>query len=210
MTRININLSSYLRKYLVFGTPNCSKDPLVILEEAIEGGITAFQFREKGPFSLNWKEKVNLGSKLRKLCHINNVLFIVNDDLDLAQELESDGVHVGQGDMNVEKIKRVNPHLLVGLSVSTLEEVKKSSMEKIDYIGAGPVFSTETKEDTKPVVGVKWIKQLKDLYPHLPVIGIGGINKGNVEQVLKAGADGIAFVSAVTKSNNIVEEVHQL
>lgn len=206
----SMNLSSKLRKYLVMGSQNCRRDPLVILEEAIDGGITAFQYREKGPGSLTGKEKLDLGRKLRKKCKKNNILFFINDDLELVEPLEADGIHIGQEDEHADKVRSLFPEKIIGLSVSNTEEVKNSSMESIDYIGAGPIFITDTKKDAKPVVGTDWITALRKAYPDLPIVGIGGITTKNASDVIRAGADGVAVISDITHSNNISKTLQHL
>ncbi|ARI79092.1 thiamine-phosphate diphosphorylase [Halobacillus mangrovi] len=205
-----MNLSSKLRKYLVMGSQNCKKDPLVILEEAIDGGITAFQYREKGPGSRSGKEKLDLGRKLREKCKENDILFFINDDLDLVEPLEADGIHIGQDDEDAEKVRALFPKKIIGLSVSNTEEVTNSFIDSVDYLGAGPIFSTNTKKDAKPIVGTAWITTLRKAYPDLPIVGIGGITTMNASEVIRAGADGVAVISDITHSKNISRTVKNL
>lgn len=192
------------------GSQNCSKDPVRILEEALEAGITAFQFREKGIGSLQGKEKVELGKKLREVCKRYQTPFILNDDIELADILEVDGLHVGQDDQPVEKIRKAYPDLIIGLSISNQEELQRSPIHLVDYIGAGPIFSTTTKTDAKKAVGVKWIQTLRNQYPHLPIVGIGGIQIDNANSVMEAGADGVAVISAITEATDIKVSVEKL
>ncbi|MFC4558287.1 thiamine phosphate synthase [Virgibacillus kekensis] len=199
-----------LRKYLIMGSQNCDRDPVIILEEAINSGITAFQFREKGPGSLNGRDKLELGRKLRSICKRENILFLVNDDVSLVDPLEADGIHVGQDDISVVELRRRFPDKLIGLSVSNDAEVANSPIDRVDYFGAGPIFPTSTKHDAKSPVGLEWIEKLKKLYPNLPVVGIGGINTRNASSVMKSGADGVAVISAVTRASNIKEAVERL
>ncbi|MFS0673425.1 thiamine phosphate synthase [Ornithinibacillus sp. 179-J 7C1 HS] len=199
-----------LRKYFIMGSQNCSKDPVRILEEALEAGITAFQFREKGIGSLQGKEKVELGKKLREVCKRYQTPFILNDDIELADILEVDGLHVGQDDQPVEKIRKAYPDLMIGLSISNQEELQRSPIHLVDYIGAGPIFPTTTKTDAKKAVGVKWIQTLRNQYPHLPIVGIGGIQIDNANSVMEAGADGVAVISAITEATDIKVSVEKL
>ncbi|UOQ45103.1 thiamine phosphate synthase [Halobacillus salinarum] len=205
-----MDLSLRLRKYLVMGSQDCSRNPEEILREAIAGGITAFQFREKGPHSLQGEEKIELGLKLRALCQKHDVLFIVNDDVELIHALQADGIHVGQDDQSVNDLRPKYPDLIIGLSVSNDEEVEKSPVELVDYLGAGPVFPTTTKHDASPVVGTSWLESLRSSHPHLPLVGIGGITVENARFVINAGADGVAVVSAITKAANVKEAVENL
>lgn len=204
------NLGKQLRKYFIMGSQNCDCDPIQILQEAIAGGITSFQYREKGNDSLTGEDKLKLGKQLREVCREANILFFINDDVHLAKELDVDGIHVGQDDMPVTELRTLFPDKIIGLSVSNDEEVNRSSLDVVDYIGAGPMFATSTKEDAKEPVGVEWIKSLKANFPHLPIVGIGGITVDNAYDVIHAGADGVSVISAITKSDNIAETVEKL
>lgn len=201
---------SLLRKYFIMGSQNCHKDPEEILIEAIEAGITIFQFREKGPGSLKAEAKINLGKKLRQICATNNIPFIINDDSDLVDLLEVDGIHVGQSDQSVELLRKKHPDLLIGLSISTKTELKQSNLDLVDYIGVGPIYPTRSKVDAKKAIGTGWITQLKNKYPDLPIVAIGGITENNALHVMKAGADGVSVISAITQSDNIKKTVNNL
>jgi thiamine-phosphate pyrophosphorylase len=203
-------LKKNLRRYFIMGSQNCTRDPVNILEEAIAGGITAFQYREKGNGSLNGKDKMALGLKLRELCQKNQVLFIVNDDLDLLEPLDADGIHVGQDDVSIEKIRGAFPNKIIGLSVSNADEVKQSPIHLADYLGAGPIYSTSTKEDAKEAVGLKWIQTLRAQFPAHPIVGIGGINVSNAHAVIEMGADGVSIISAITQAEDIIDVVRRL
>lgn len=203
-------MKTYLRKYFIMGSQNCDRDPEVILAEAIAAGITAFQFREKGDGSLTGEAKIALGKKLRAICRTHHVPFFINDDIELATLLNVDGIHVGQDDMLVDQLRGQFPHLIIGLSVSNETERKNSPLSVVDYVGAGPVFTTRTKEDAKQAVGTAWISALRRKHPHLPIVGIGGIDVHNAKQVIAAGADGVAVISAITKSADIAKTVSLL
>lgn len=199
-----------LRKYLIMGSQDCNGDPAKILETAVAAGITAFQFREKGDGAITGNNKLQLGLKLRSICSRHNIPFIVNDDLDLVEPLEADGIHVGQDDQSVQKVRDSFPDKIIGLSVSNQAEVAKSPIRLVDYLGAGPVFQTASKDDAKKSVGPEWIKQLRMEYPHRPIVGIGGINESNAASVMEAGADGVAVISAITNAGDIHTAVSRL
>lgn len=199
-----------LRKYFIMGSQNCERDPAEILQEAIAGGITAFQFREKGHGALHGEEKIELGKQLRAICKQHHIPFFINDDVDLVKTLAVDGIHVGQDDESATSLRKKYPNLLIGLSVSNEMELKGSPLDVVDYVGAGPVFPTETKEDAKKAVGIKWIKTLRQKYPQLPIVGIGGIHENNAAEVIAAGADGVAVISAITKADDIIKVVRTL
>lgn len=205
-----VHLKSQLRKYFIMGSQNGHLDPVKILEEAIEAGITAFQFREKGTGSLTGNAKLELGKQLRALCQHHQVPFFINDDIDLVKKLDVDGIHVGQEDMCVKEIRKQFPDKLIGLSISNQQELLESPLEVIDYVGAGAVFTTKTKADAKKAVGLEWIEKLRKEYPSLPIVGIGGINPDNAYLVREAGADGIAVVSAITEAKDIKKVVKKL
>lgn len=199
-----------LRKYFIMGSQNCKRDPVQVLEEAAGAGITAFQYREKGEGSLTGDEKINLGRKLREICKRHGIPFIVNDDVELVEILEADGIHVGQDDRSIAELRELFPDKIIGLSISDQEELEKSPLAFADYIGAGPMFPTGSKKDAKPVAGPEWIRELRRQHPDLPIVGIGGIYPENATQVLEAGADGVSFISAVTQAKDITRAVQNL
>lgn len=204
------NIRAYLRKYFIMGSQNCKTDPVEVLKEAITGGITAFQFREKGEGSCTGEAKLALGKKLRKVCLQHDIPFFINDEIDLVELLQVDGIHVGQDDIAVREIRRLYPNLLIGLSISNKRELRNSPISMIDYIGAGPIYATKTKADAKDVVGVEWIMDLRAQFPNLPIVGIGGINTANAHHVIEAGANGVSVISAITKADNKTEAIKAL
>lgn len=203
-------MANYLRKYFIMGSQDCDHNPVDILTEAVEAGITAFQFREKGKGSLEGAEKVTFGKILREICREHHVPFFINDDVELASILDVDGIHVGQGDVPVTKLRNDFPNLEIGLSISNEEELKQSPVQLVDYVGAGPVYTTGSKDDAIDAVGLDWIKSLRNKHPHLPIVGIGGITEKNAHKVMEAGADGVSVISAITKSYDIINTVKSL
>ncbi|MEQ6376328.1 thiamine phosphate synthase [Bacillaceae bacterium S4-13-56] len=204
------DVSPYLRKYFIMGSQNCERNPSKILEEAAQAGITAFQFREKGEGSLTGSAKLELGKELREICRRYQIPFIINDDIELAEALDVDGIHVGQDDQPVEMLRQAYPNKIIGLSISNSGEAADSPIHLVDYVGAGPIFSTTTKEDAKKAVGLEWIQTLRAQFPKLPIVGIGGINIENAASVLEAGADGVSVISAIAKVENIADSVRRL
>jgi len=205
-----MSLRKQLRKYFIMGSQNCDRDPVETLREAISAGITAFQYREKGDGALTGKTKLELGKMLREICAAHQVPFIVNDDIELVEQLQADGIHVGQEDLSVREVRQMFPDKIVGLSVSNIHELKQSPLSFVDYIGAGPMYDTSTKSDAKSAVGVQWIQFLRMQFPDLPIVGIGGINTQNASLVIQAGADGVSVISAITKAPNIKYAVTKL
>jgi len=206
---MTIDVRQSLRKYFIMGSQNCDQDPAEILKAAAAGGITAFQFREKGDEALSGEAKMALGKELRSICREYKIPFIVNDDVALVNELEADGIHVGQGDTSVIELRELFPDKIIGLSVSR-NELADSPLAFVDYVGAGDIFGTTSKAHDKSAVGLDWVAVLRKQYPDLPIVGIGGINTENAASVIEAGADGVSVISAIAKADNIKEAVRQL
>lgn len=203
------NVRKALRKYFIMGSGDCSRDPRDVLKEAGEAGITAYQFREKGDGALTGREKLELGKDLRDICREYSIPFIVNDDVELVQTLEADGIHVGQDDHPVTELRKMFPGKIIGLSVSR-GELESSPLDDVDYVGAGDIFGTASKQHDKSAVGTEWVVELRRQFPNLPIVGIGGINKDNAASVLKAGADGVAVISAIAQAEDINQAVAML
>ncbi len=193
-------IKQQLSVYFIMGTANTSRKPLDVLKEAIQGGITMFQFREKGEEALQGEEKKQLARQLQVLCQEANVPFIVNDDVQLAIELDADGVHVGQEDTNAEDVRQKIGNKILGVSTHNLDEVKQAMKDGADYVGMGPVYPTETKKDTRSVQGVSLITEVRHHGLYIPIVGIGGIAYDNAAPVIQAGADGISIISAISQS----------
>src|SRR5699024_67350 len=155
-------------------------------------------------------EKIELGKQLRNICLEHRIPFFINDDIDLADTLHVDGIHVGQDDMPIEEIKNLYPNKIIGLSISNREELNQSPVDLIDYIGDVAVVTTTTKKDAKAAVGLEWIKTLRSEFQDLPIVGSGGITTHNAHKVREAGADGISVISAITEAENITEVVRSL
>lgn len=201
-------MRSLLKIYFIAGSTNCLQDPVTVLEAAIRGGITIFQYREKGEGSLCDLEKQKLGKRLRKICKENDIPFIVNDDIELALELDADGVHIGQEDEDAGQVRRKIGDRILGVSVHNLEEAEKAKQAGADYFGVGPVFPTATKTDTRAVQGTAMIEELKDF--GVPIVGIGGINADNAKLVMTAGADGVSVITAISQAEDVKEAAARL
>lgn len=189
------------------GSQNVSNNPLNVLEEALKGGITAFQFREKGDGSLSGAKYLDFAKNCQRLCKKYSVPFIVNDDFELAILLDADGIHVGQDDIHVKKVREKIGEKWVGLSVHTLAEVEEAIKYGVDYVGIGPIYPTNSKKDAKKPDGTRFLKEVAELYPELPIVGIGGITPDNMKPIIEAGADGVAVVSAIALSDYPLQAV---
>lgn len=200
----------HLTLYFVMGSVNCHNDPKEVLKEAIAGGITLFQFREKGAGSFIGDEKFKLAKDLQSICKQHNIPFIVNDDVELALELDADGVHIGQEDGDASVVRKKIGSKILGISTHNVKEAKKAKQIGADYIGVGPMYETNTKEDTEEVRGAIVIQEIREAGITLPLVAIGGIKKGLVEPIAKAGADGIAVISAISKASDPKKAANEL
>jgi len=170
-----------------------------IAVEAIEGGIEVLQIREK---ELAADQFVLRAQPIRKLCQEKGVTFIVNDYLDLALELDADGLHVGQDDLaGNEARKSLGKDKLIGISASSIEEAKIALENGADYLGVGAIYPTSTKLDAGRAVTPALIKEIRKI-TSIPIVGIGGIGHGNAGPVISAGGNAVAVVSAICRAEN--------
>jgi len=193
-----------LQLYFIMGTGNVvHQEPLHVLEKALQHGITMFQLREKRPRALTGQEYENFARHCQKLCQRYNVPFIINDDVELAVKLEADGIHIGQEDFPVSKIREKIGKMILGVSVHSQAELQTALQYGADYVGIGPIFATTSKSDANPPSGTKFLQDVRIENPELPIVAIGGINCSNGQSVVNAGADGIAVISAICESEDI-------
>ncbi|GHH96880.1 thiamine phosphate synthase [Neobacillus kokaensis] len=205
------NLQQALKVYFIMGSPNCQKPPKEVLTEAIAGGITLFQFREKGEGALTGTAKYKLAKELQQICQQHQIPFIVNDDLELAVELDADGVHIGQEDEPIHIVReKIGHEKILGVSVHTMEEAAAAKQEGADYFGIGPVFPTATKKDAKGSQGTRLIEKLRSEGFTIPIVGIGGITSNNAASVIKAGADGVSVITAISHAESPLEAANAL
>jgi thiamine-phosphate pyrophosphorylase len=178
-----------------------------VAREAIAGGATVIQLRDK---EASTKELVEIGRRLRRLTAERGVTFIVNDRVDVALAVDADGVHLGQEDMPAALARQLmGPAKVIGVSAGTVEEAKRAEKDGADYLGVGPVYATVTKPDAGEPIGVEGLAEILRAVS-IPVVAIGGINEGNVEEVIAAGADGVAVVSAVVAAQDIEAAARRL
>ncbi|EEL58026.1 Thiamine-phosphate pyrophosphorylase [Bacillus cereus Rock4-2] len=211
MARIEIDkMSKLLQVYFIMGSNNCTRDPLAVLKEALDGGVTLFQFREKGEGSLIGEDRVRFAKELQTLCKEYSVPFIVNDDVELAIELDADGVHVGQDDEGITSVREKMGDKIIGVSAHTIEEARFAIENGADYLGVGPIFPTSTKKDTKAVQGTKGLAYFREQGITVPIVGIGGITIENTAAVIEAGADGVSVISAISLAESAYESTKKL
>ncbi|MCL6570993.1 MAG: thiamine phosphate synthase [Bacillus sp. (in: Bacteria)] len=204
-------LKEALRVYFIMGSTNCRREPAEVLAEAITGGVTMFQFREKGEGALLGAEKYALAKELQNICRKQQIPFLVNDDIELALEIDADGVHIGQEDESVKSVRaKIGADKILGVSVHTMEEANAAKAEGADYFGIGPIFPTKTKADAKPSRGTTLIEKLKRAGVEMPIVGIGGITSENAQTVIKAGGDGVSVITAISQANSPLEAAKAL
>ena len=176
-------------------------------EAAVKAGVRIVQLRMK---DAPRDEIVATARALRRITAGTATIFIVNDDPSIAAEAEADGVHVGQGDMPVAEVRRRYPSLrIVGLSTHNMAQAEASIAAKPDYIGVGPVHATPTKKIPDPTLGVEQAAKMIARVPY-PAVAIGGIDGGNLSEIIRAGARNWAVVRAVCGSKEPYSAIVEL
>lgn len=184
-----------LRLYLVTDRALSLGRPLEeVVLEAVEGGVTMVQLREK---ECPTGEFIALARRLKEALAPHNVPLIINDRVDVALAVDAEGVHIGQSDMSYEDARRLlGPDKIIGLSVESFEDLSVANTLDVDYVGLSPVYGTPTKSDTTAPLGLKGVGKAAALSVH-PTVAIGGMNASTIGEVITAGADGVAVVSAI-------------
>jgi thiamine-phosphate pyrophosphorylase len=192
---VNSPLSASIQLYMVLSLDGCGdRTALEIAQEALAEGVTMLQLREK---QAPLREILKQGAQLKALCQQYKVPFIINDRVDVALLLDADGVHVGQDDIPGNEARRLlGPDKIIGISAGTLLEAEWAMSNSADYLGVGPIYTTSTKKDAGSAVGTALIGEITGRW-RIPAVGIGGIDPINASEVIHAGADGVAVVSAI-------------
>ncbi|AEH47661.1 thiamine phosphate synthase [Parageobacillus thermoglucosidasius] len=199
-----------LKVYFIMGSVNCKKSPFEVLTEAIDGGITLFQFREKGSGALVGEQKYEFAKQLQAICQKRGIPFIVNDDVELALAIDADGVHIGQDDEDARIVREKIGDKILGVSAHNLAEAQAAAAAGADYIGVGPIYPTKSKADAKQAQGPGMIRLLRDNGIDIPIVGIGGITAENASEVMNAGADGVSVISAIASAPSPLLATKQL
>lgn len=168
-----------------------------VVAAAVSGGVTCVQLREK---HCSTREFLDEARRVRELLVGTGVPLIINDRLDVALAVGADGVHLGQNDMHISDARRlVGERLVIGISAESVADAIRAEAEGADYIGVSPVFTTPTKMDTAPPLGLEGLREIRRAVS-LPLVAIGSIRHDNAAEVLRAGADGLAVVSAIVSA----------
>jgi thiamine-phosphate pyrophosphorylase len=184
--------------YFVTDRDLCGEKSLAdVVLQAVRGGAACVQLREK---DVSTEFFVEEASRIKALIAPYGVPLIINDRIDVALAVAAEGIHVGQEDMPYGIARRLmGPKAIIGLSVETWEDIENAQGLDCNYLGVSPIFATPTKTNTKEPWGLEGLAKIRAVSRH-PLVGIGGLNAGNTEAVVMAGADGIAVVSAICAS----------
>lgn len=175
-----------------------------VLAQAAENGVRLFQYRDK---TSPMMEAYRQAAKLRRVAADARALFLVNDRCDLALAVDADGVHLGQDDLPLSHARSLlGPAKIIGVSTHRASQVEEATRGGADYLGFGPIFSTGTKPNHDPTVGIEGLRHIRPL-TQLPVFAIGGITIDSLDAVIGAGADGVAVISAILNAPGIQEAV---
>ena len=201
-TKVRAPLADRLRGIYVVVDPEATRDRPVaeVAAQALQGGAKVVQLRDKlddkGPM-------LESAQELKSMCAAHGALFVMNDHADLARAAEADVLHVGQTDLPVSGARQIlRPHQLIGNSNGTMEEVLRSLDDAVDYIAVGAIYATTTMgKSGRRALGPEIIERVKEAVTQ-PIVAIGGINRNNIVDVVKAGADSVCVVSAITLADD--------
>ena len=193
--------------YLVLDTMALKgRDEVEVAAAAIRGGARVIQLRDK---QRSKSELLTMARRLRDLCGEKGALFIVNDHLDIALAVNADGLHLGQDDLPLAEARRILPmDMLVGCSTHSTAEAVRSQTNGADYVAGGSIYPTTSKEKFK-LVGLDTLRRTRSKVS-VPLIAIGGVNHTNVQEVMKAGADSVAVISAVLGADDVEKAARRL
>jgi thiamine-phosphate pyrophosphorylase len=181
------------------------RNNIEIVKQWIAAGIKVIQYREKDK---DMKKKYEECKIIRELTKEAGVMFIVNDDVDLAMMVQADGVHIGQDDFPLEAVRQlVGDQMIIGISTHSPEQAQGAVKSGADYIGVGPIFKTSTKKNVCDPVGLEYLKYVVDNMS-IPFVAIGGIKESNVIEVVHCGAKCIAMVTEITQAQDIGKKIN--
>ncbi len=178
-----------------------------VAKEAIEGGARFIQLRDK---KSSTRRILEAGWRIREITRQAGAVLIINDRVDIALALDAEGVHLGEEDLPVQEARKImGIGKIIGASSHSIEEALKKQEEGADYVSLGPIFSTSTKKNLPPPLGVEIIREAKKKL-RIPLVAIGGIREENIEEILEAGSDGVAMISELLKGESIRDKVKKL
>jgi thiamine-phosphate pyrophosphorylase len=178
-----------------------------LARRAVAGGADTIQLRDK---RLSGRDLLIVASAIREVTRDAGALFVVNDRLDVALAAGADGVHLGESDLPIEHARRIAPPgFIIGASVGSVATAVRAGAAGADYVALSPTFSTASKDDAGPGHGLAMLSAIRSAVS-LPLVAIGGITPGNVADVIAAGADGIAVISAVVGEDDVTAAARDL
>lgn len=178
-----------------------------IIREAVEGGTTLVQLRGK---KLGTRRFLNLALDVSEYLKSRDIPFIINDRIDIALSCEADGVHLGQEDLPLSFARQIlGKQRLIGISVNTTQEAEEAEAKGANYIGVGPIYYTPSKEELRTILRLQGLRTIREKVK-IPILAIGGIQAENARDVISAGADGIAVISALMASDDIMKATRKL
>lgn len=203
-----MNTANYHLYLVTDEAVRCRHSLIETVRRAVEGGVTIVQYRSE---TLTHEEQRAQVLPLQAYLRSVGIPLIINDNVELAVEIAADGVHIGQDDMPVPQARAlIGPHKILGLTVTTSEQMAAVDTELVDYVGCGPVFPTITKDDAPPPMGVEGWVDLARTSP-LPVVAIGGLNRERTAAIRATGlAAGVAVVSAICAADNPTQAAQEL
>lgn len=203
-----MNTANYHLYLVTDEIERCKLGLVETVKRAVEGGVTIVQYRSE---KLNHEQQKEQVLPLQAYLRSVSVPLIINDNVQLAVEIDADGIHIGQQDMPVPEARAlIGPDKILGLTVTTPEEMAAVDVSLVDYIGCGPVFPTITKDDAPPAMGVEGWAKLARMSP-LPVVAIGGLNRERTAAIRATGlAAGVAVVSYICASDNPTQAAQEL
>ncbi|MHB1336560.1 MAG: thiamine phosphate synthase [Candidatus Humimicrobiaceae bacterium] len=182
---------------------SCGRNNIEVVKAMINSGVKIIQYREKEKKLL---QKYHECLNIRELTRTAGITFIINDDIDIAMMIKADGVHIGQDDLPVEKVRElVGPKMIIGVSTHSPEQAQDAVNKGADYIGVGPIYKTFTKKDVCEPVGLGYLDYVVNNVG-IPFVAIGGINENNIKSVLAAGAKSVAIISAIVTKSDVERE----
>lgn len=192
--------------YLVTNAFDYSEEEfLQRIEQAIKAGVTLVQYRDK---EVSSREAYQLALKIQKITSKYNVPLIINDRVDICLAIGADGVHIGDDELPVNIVRQLlGPEKIIGVSAKSIERAKEAMDEGADYLGVGAIFPTKTKDSD--VIGVRKLSEIKQKIS-IPVVAIGGLNVGNIQQLKGSKIDGVSLVSEIMLAENIQQTVTAL
>ena len=193
------------RLHVILDRRYLTGDPLVQAQKIIEAGCSVFQYRDKLSSD---KDFFYLAGELYQIAKKKNIPFIINDRIDIALSLGVEGVHLGADDLPLPAVRKLlGPDKIIGRSVHSLEEARLAENEGANYVGLGPVFPSQTKIDTGDLIPKKELRALKE-HLEIPVVAIGGIKAGNIEELVKLGIENFAICSDILQAKDPAQQLN--